>query len=82
MNLIDASVLFWIIVIAIILIIHILIAVIFANKMQEITDLKNYDGSIWGWSFFLVFVLGVAGMVVSTLMAIAIPKLNDQRDSD
>lgn len=56
MNLIDASVLFWIIVIAIILIIHILIAVIFANKMQEITDLKNYDGNIWdGVSFLFLF---------------------------
>ena len=32
-----------------------------------------------GWSFFLVFVLGVVGMVVSTLMAIAIPKLDDKR---
>lgn len=44
----DQSILFVGIFIVIVLVIHILIEVLFSNKMQEIADLKNYEGSIWG----------------------------------
>ncbi len=79
MDLLDTSMLVVLIIIAIVLIIHILICVLFANKMQEITDAKNYDGSVWGWSFFLVFVSGIMGMIVSALMVNALPSTIGQK---
>lgn len=77
---IDKSILFVGIFIAIVLVVHILISVLFANKMQEITDLKNYEGSIWGWCFLLVFVSGIMGMLISVLMANAIPRLQQENE--
>lgn len=77
---IDKSILFVGIFIAIVLVVHILISVLFANKMQEITDLKNYEGSICGWCFLLVFVSGIMGMLISVLMANAIPRLQQENE--
>lgn len=60
-------------IVAVVLITHILISVLFANKMQEIADEKEYDGSVWGWSFFLNLTSGIVGMLVSALIVIALP---------
>lgn len=58
---------------AIILLLHILMAVLFANKIQDIADTKEYEGSLWGWTFFLTVVLSVVGMLISVLMLNALP---------
>lgn len=61
---------------AIILVLHILIAVLFANKIQDIADTKAYEGSLWGWTFFLTVILSVVGMLISVLMLNALPNTN------
>lgn len=73
MEILEDSLLVSLILIAIVLVIHILICVLFANKIQEIVDAKNYDGTMWGWSFFLAFVFSAMGMVISALMVNALP---------
>lgn len=74
MELFDKLSLTMIIIVAIIIVIGVLIATLYANKMQEIAELKGYEGSVWGWNFFLVFFLGVFGMGIGALMVIALPK--------
>ena len=74
MELFDNFNLVIIVIIAIAIVIGVLIAALYANKMQEIAELKGYEGSVWGWNFFLVFFLGVFGMGIGALMVIALPK--------
>lgn len=76
MELFSDSLFVVLLIVAIVLVIHILISVLFANKMQEIADEKRYDGSIWGWCFFLPLVAWIIGMLVSVLIVIALPTKN------
>lgn len=78
MELFDKLNLAVIVIVAIIIVIRMLIATLYANKMQEIAELKGYEGSVWGWNFFLVFCLGVFGMGIGVLMVIALPKNENQ----
>lgn len=65
-----------VIIIAIVALIHILFAVLFANKLQDIADTKAYEGSIWGWTFVLTLLMSVAGMLISVLILLALPNKN------
>ncbi len=65
----------WIIVIATILVIvvRIVVACLFSNKMEEIVNTKEADVGILGWSLILTLFCGLLGMLIVALMVIAIP---------
>lgn len=65
----------WILVLAIILVlvVRIVVACLFSNKMEEIVNTKEADVTIFGWSMILTLFCGLIGMLITVLMVIAIP---------
>lgn len=65
----------WILVLAIILVlvVRIVVACLFSNKMEEIVNTKEADVTIFGWSMILILFCGLIGMLITVLMVIAIP---------
>lgn len=68
-----------IIVTVVVLIIKFVVAILYANKLDEISNSKNADVSIWGWTMFLTLFFGIVGMLIAALLEIAIPNDNIQK---
>ncbi len=64
------------------LVIRIIVAYMFANKMEEIVDLKQADINIFAWSMILSLFCGLLGMLITVLMVISIPDCQTNNTDD
>ncbi len=64
------------------LVIRIIVAYMFANKMEEIVNLKQADINIFAWSMILSLFCGLLGMLITVLMVISIPDCQTNNTDD
>ncbi len=64
------------------LVIRIIVAYMFANKMEEIVNLKQADINIFAWSMILSLFCGLLGMLITVLMVISIPDCQTNNNDD
>ncbi len=64
------------------LVIRIIVAYLFANKMEEIVNLKQADINIFAWSMILSLFCGLLGMLITVLMVISIPDCQTNNTDD
>lgn len=64
------------------LVIRIIVAYMFANKMEEIVNLKQADINIFAWSMILTLFCGLIGMLITVLMVISIPDCQTNNTDD
>lgn len=72
-NYLNSSGLGLILLFAVVFFFRLLLAVITGLKLQSIADAKSENQSMLGMSVFLILFFGLFGMLIATLMTIAIP---------